>query len=61
MKCLNCNNEIIIQLATKANCKNCNVLTNITSILTVQCGKCGKIFQIPLQSKSIMNVKKDDS
>lgn len=62
MKCLNpnCDNEIIIQLASKINCKNCKILASFTSIITVQCNKCRNIFQIPIKNKSFFNIKKDE-
>ncbi|GBE20636.1 MAG TPA: hypothetical protein ENG87_03650 [Candidatus Pacearchaeota archaeon] len=59
MKCPHCNQDLFIQIATKTNCKNCRILPNMTSIVTVQCDKCKHVFQIPIQSKSILGVKED--
>lgn len=59
MKCENCGNKILIQIATKINSKNCKVLTNLTSIITIQCENCKRIFQVPIQNKSFFSVGKD--
>ena len=60
MKCPNCNQDILIQLATKINCNKCKVITSTTSIITVQCEACKHIFQVPIQSKRIFGVRRDD-
>lgn len=57
MRCPNCKNEIIVQVATNVKTKDCKILTNFTSVLTVQCEKCKIVFQVPVQNKSILSVK----
>lgn len=59
MKCPNCSEELLIQIATKVNCKNCKILTEITSVVTIQCEKCRHVFQVPVMSKSFFSVKKE--
>ena len=59
MKCPHCGEELIIQVASKVNCKGCRILTAMTSIATIQCEKCKHVFQIPIQSKGIFGVKKE--
>jgi len=59
MKCV-CGNEFGVKLAAKSSCQGCRILTAMTTVLTVQCNKCGKIMQIPVQSKSVISVKKEE-
>jgi RNase P subunit RPR2 len=58
MKCPKCEENLKIAVGAKALCEGCNVLTHITSIVTIQCQKCGHVFQVPVESKSFLNVKK---
>lgn len=60
MFCPNCKEEWNLQIATKINCYGCKILTALTSVATVQCQKCEHVFQIPVQSKTIASVKKDE-
>ena len=59
MKCIHCGEELIIQIASKVNCKGCKVLAEITSVVTVQCEKCRHVFQVPIQTKGIFGVRKE--
>jgi hypothetical protein len=60
MKCPSCGAEITLKIGTKIESKNCNVLTNLTSIVTVQCEKCKHVFQVPVESKTVFSLKKDE-
>ena len=61
MKCIKCGAEFKIQLASKVMADNVRVLTGMTTVLTLQCSKCGHVFQLPLNSNSVMKVDKDKS
>lgn len=60
MKCVNCGNEILIQVATNIKTAGGQVLTNMTTIITVRCDKCKHVFQVPVSGKSVLSVKKDN-
>ena len=60
MICPNCKEEMKLQIAAKINAEKCKVLTAMTSVITVQCDKCSHIFQVPVQTKSFLNIKTDN-
>ncbi len=60
MKCSKCGNDFEVKLGTKAVCRGCSILTSMTTIFTVKCNNCGAVFQVPVSSKSMMSVKKDN-
>ncbi|MFC1710613.1 hypothetical protein ACFLZJ_00425 [Nanoarchaeota archaeon] len=60
MKCNNCGNEIQVKVGTRVVTEGCKILTSLTTIATVQCDKCDNTFQVPISSKSLLSMKKDD-
>jgi transposase-like protein len=60
MKCPKCQKEFQIQLGSKVIAKGCKILTALTAIVTTQCENCQAIFQVPITSKSIMNIRKKE-
>jgi len=61
MKCPKCNKELKVRVATKLQSEACKVLMPFTSVFTIQCETCNHIFQVPIQSKSFLNIKKDEN
>ncbi|MAG07520.1 hypothetical protein CMI46_01770 [Candidatus Pacearchaeota archaeon] len=60
MKCPKCQKEFQIQLGSKIIVKGCKILTAVTAVVTTQCENCHAVFQVPINSKSIMSVKKKE-